>query len=135
MVSRPLETYSPVVRSATVRMILHTATVMKWHIRQMDVKNAFLHGDLNETVYMKQPAGFVDKTKPNHVCLLHKALYGLKQSPRAWFDKFSNYLIEFGFVCSYKDPSLFIYSHGKNVIMLLLYVDDMLITGNTSSVM
>ena len=130
-----LETYSHVVRSATVRMILHTAIVMKWNIKQMDVKNAFLHGDLTETVYMKQPAGFIEKDKPNHVCLLHKALYGLKQSPRAWFDKFSSYIIEFGFVCSYKDPSLFVYSRGKNVIMLLLYVDDMLITGNSSAVM
>ncbi|XP_048614956.1 uncharacterized mitochondrial protein AtMg00810-like, partial [Brassica napus] len=104
-------------------------------IRQIDAKNAFLHGDLNEIVYRKKPAGFMDKANPNHVCLLHKALYGLKQSPRTWFDKFSNYIIEFGFVCSYKDPSLFIYSHGKNVIMLLLYVDDMLITRNNSSVM
>ena len=65
-----LETYSPVVRSATVRTVLHIATVMQWSIRQMDVKNAFLHGDLAETVYMCQPAGFVDKSKPDHVCLL-----------------------------------------------------------------
>lgn len=101
----------------------------------MDVKNAFLHGDLAETVYMRQPAGFVDRNKPDHVCLLHKSLYGLKQSPRAWFDKFSSYLLQFGFVCSIKDPSLFIYSKGKDVIMLLLYVDDMLITGNSSSVL
>ena len=74
----------------------------------------------------------MDKTKPDHVCLLHKSLNGLKQSPHAWFDKFSSFLLEFGFKCSVKDPSLFIYSKGKNVIMLLLYVDDMLITGNAS---
>lgn len=79
-----LETYSPVVRSATVRTVLHTATVMGWDIKQLDVKNAFLHGELTETVYMTQPAGFVDKARPNHVCLLHKAIYGLKQSPRIW---------------------------------------------------
>ena len=78
-----LETYRHVVRSATVRMVLHTAVVMKWDVKQMDVKNAFLHGDLTEVVYMKQPAGFVDKSKPNHVCRLHRALYGLKQSSRA----------------------------------------------------
>ena len=88
-----LETYSPVVRSATVRTVLHIATVMRWNIKQMDAKNAFLHGDLAETVYMRQPAGFVDKSKPDHVCLLHKSVYGLKQSPRAWFDKFSSYLL------------------------------------------
>lgn len=84
---------------------------------------------------MKQPAGFVDKSKPDHVCLLHKPLYGLKQSPRAWFNKFSNFLLEFGFIYSVKDPSLFIYWHGADVIMLLLYVDDMAITGNASTVM
>lgn len=101
----------------------------------MDVANAFLHGDLTETVYMRQPVGFVDKTQPDHVCLLHKSLYGLKQSPRAWFDKFSSFLLEFGFKCSIKDPSLFVFSRGKDVIMLLLYVDDMLITGNKSEAM
>ncbi|KFK30733.1 hypothetical protein AALP_AA6G020200 [Arabis alpina] len=130
-----LETYSPVVRTATVRTVLHTATVMNWEIKQMDVKNAFLHGELSETVYMTQPAGFEDKAHPDHVCQLHKSIYGLKQSPRAWFDKFSTYLLEFGFVCSKKDPSLFVYSKGKDIIMLLLYVDDMLITGNSSRVL
>ena len=130
-----LETYSPVVRTATVRIVLHLATIMKWEVKQMDVKNAFLHGNLAETVYMRQPSGFVDKNKPDHVCLLHKSLYGLKQSPRAWFNKFSDFLIEFGFVSSVKDPSLFIYSHDGNIIMLLLYVDDMAITGNSSAIL
>lgn len=130
-----LETYSLMVRTATVRNVLHAATIMQWDIKQMDVNNAFLHGDLTETVYMQQPAGFVDKAHPDHVCLLHKAIYGLKQAPRAWFDKFSNFLLEFGFVCSKLDPSLFVYSHKQDVIMLLLYVDDMVITGNKSAAM
>ena len=130
-----LETYSPVVRTATVRIVLHIATIMNSNLKQMDVQNAFLHGDLTETVYMTQPAGFVDKDHPDHVWLLHKFLYGLKQSARAWFDKFSLYLLEFGFLCSIKDPSLFIFSQGKDVIMLLLYVDDMVITGNESQTM
>ncbi|KAG7533176.1 Reverse transcriptase RNA-dependent DNA polymerase [Arabidopsis thaliana x Arabidopsis arenosa] len=130
-----LETYSPVVRSATVRAVLHLATVMEWELKQMDVKNAFLHGDLTETVYMKQPAGFIDKDHPNHVCLLHKSLYGLKQSPRAWFDKFSKFLLSFGFICSMSDPSLFICVKNRDVIMLLLYVDDMVITGNSSKLL
>lgn len=108
---------------------------MQWNIKQMDVKNAFLHGDLTETVYMKQSAGFIDKARPDHVCHLHKSLYGLKQSPRAWFDKFSSFLIEFGFVCSILDPSLFVYLRGKDIILLLLYVDDMAITGNDSESM
>ena len=130
-----LETYSPVVRTPTVWLVLHLATIMKWEIKQMNVSNAFLHGDLKETVYMLQPAGFIDKARPTHVCKLNKSLYGLKQSPRAWFDKFSNFLLEFGFVCSTADPSLFIYMKGSDVIMLLLYVDDMAITGNKSTVM
>ena len=127
-----LETYSPVVRTATVRGVLHLATIMQWDIKQMDVQNAFLHGDLNETVYMRQPAGFVDESRPDHVCHLHKSLYGLKQSPRAWFDEFSTYLMEFGFTCSILDPSLFVYAKGKDVILFLLDVDVMLITGNNS---
>lgn len=110
--------------------MLHFAVINKWDIRQLDVKNAFLHGDLNETVYMKQPLGFEDKAHPEYVCLLRKAIYGLKQAPRAWFDKFSSYLLEFGFACNVKDPSLFVYQKEKDVIFLLLYVDDMVLTGN-----
>ncbi|KFK27477.1 hypothetical protein AALP_AA8G388700 [Arabis alpina] len=125
-----LETYSPVVMTTTVRTVLHTATTQKWTIKQLDVKNAFLHGDLTETVYMHQPAGFVDSEYPDHVWKLHKAVYGLKQAPREWFNKFSNYLLEFGFKCCKKDPSLFSYQKDGNIVLLLLYVDDMLLTGN-----
>jgi len=114
-------------------MVLHVATFMGWDVKQMDVKNAFLHGDLTETVYMLQPAGFVNKNKPTHVCHLHKALYGLKQAPHAWFDKFGYYLLEFGFSCSVKDLSLFIYIKGNDLILLLLYVDDMVLTRNSSA--
>ena len=130
-----LETYSPVVRTATVRMVLHFAVTAKWDIRQLDVKNAFLHGDLSETVYMRQPSGFEDEDHPGHVCLLRKAIYGLKQAPRAWFDKFSSYLLEFGFLCNTGYPSLFVYLKGKDVMFLLLYVDDMVITGNNKDLL
>ena len=118
------------VRTATVRMVLHLVVVSHWEVKQLDVKNAFLHGDLHETVYMRQPPGFEDKDHPEYVCKLHKALYGLTQSPRAWFDKLSSYLIEFGFKCSTRDPSLFIYRDNKHVMLLLLYVDDMAVIGN-----
>ena len=101
--------------------------------KQLDVKNAFLHGDLSETVYMRQPPGFEDKEHPEYVCLLHKAIYGLKQAPRAWFDKFSSYLIQFGFICNTWDPSLFVYQKDRDVIFLLLYVDDMVLTGNNQT--
>ena len=125
-----VETYSPVVRTATIRSVLHIATVKGWNIKQLDVENAFLHGDLKETVYMKQPPGLEDHAKPHHLCKLRKAIYGLRQSPRACFDKFSTFFIEFGFKCTHGDPSLFVYLHGDDVIYLLLYVDDMLLTGN-----
>lgn len=125
-----IETYSPVVRTATIRSVLHIATVKGWNIKQLDVESVFLHGDLKETVYMKQPPGFEDKERPDYVCKLRKAIYGLRQSPRAWFDNFSTFLLEFGFKCTHGDPSLFVYLHGDDVIYLLLYVDDMLLTGN-----
>ena len=72
-----IETYSPVVRTATVRMILHLVVIERWDIKQLDVKNAFLHGDLTEKVYMKQPPGFADQKHLEYVCKLHKAIYGL----------------------------------------------------------
>lgn len=123
------------VRSATVRIILHIVTIMQWEVKKMDIKNDFLHVDLIETVFLRQPAGFVDKARPNHVCHLHKSLYGLKESPRAWLDKFSNFFLEFGFICSIPDPSLFVYIKGKYMILLLLYVDDMAKTGSDSEAM
>ncbi|KAH9717593.1 retrovirus-related pol polyprotein from transposon RE2 [Citrus sinensis] len=81
------KTFSPVVKSATVKVILSLAVMNQWQIRQVDVNNAFLNGDLTEEVYMRQLEGFVDPQRPDFVCKLYKALYGLKQAPRAWFDK------------------------------------------------
>ncbi|CAA7040242.1 unnamed protein product [Microthlaspi erraticum] len=125
-----LETYSPVVRTATIRMILDVATAKDWKLKQLDVSSAFLHGELKEPVYMIQPPGFEDPARPHYVCKLTKALYGLKQAPRAWFDTFSNYLIDFGFVCSKSDPSLFTYRKDGRSLVLLLYVDNILLTGS-----
>ncbi|KAL0559459.1 hypothetical protein IC582_004070 [Cucumis melo] len=82
---------------------------------------------------MSQPTAFQDKTCPNHVCLLHKSLYGLKQAPRAWFESFTSYLFTLGFVVSNADPSLFIRSVGSSLTYLLLYVDDIIVTGPDSS--
>ncbi|KAE9588657.1 putative RNA-directed DNA polymerase [Lupinus albus] len=127
------ETFSPVIKPGTIRLIITIALVQKWSIRQLDVKNAFLHGVLAENIYMEQPHGMTDPKYPNHVCKLQKALYGLKQAPRAWFDRFSSYLINYGFFCSLADPSLFILHSDVGSLILLLYVDDILLTGSTAS--
>jgi hypothetical protein len=81
------ETYSPVAKMKTVTVIIIMARTKGWSLHQMDVKNAFLHGDLQEEVYREQPPSYVDQTHPNLVCRLKKALYGLKQTPGAWLDK------------------------------------------------
>lgn len=126
-----IETYSPVVRTSTIRVVLSVATAKDWMITQLDVKNVFLHGELQEEVFMEQPPGFEDPAFPHHVCRLNKALYGLKQAPRAWFNKFTNFLHEFGFTCSSADPSLFTFHHEHQTLVLLLYVDDVLLTRNS----
>lgn len=77
------KTFSPIVRHTTVRIVLTLAATNHWDLRQLNIKNAFFHGELQEDIYMKQPQGFVDVTKPTYVCKLYKFLYGLKQAPRA----------------------------------------------------
>ncbi|WP_286596120.1 reverse transcriptase domain-containing protein [Pseudomonas sp. 165] len=91
------ETFSPVARMATVRAVIAMAAAKGWSLHQMDVKNAFLHGDLEEEVYMMQPPGFESVAHPDFVCRLRKALYGLKQAPRAWSNKIGEYLVTIGF--------------------------------------
>jgi hypothetical protein len=122
------ETFSPVVKPPTVRIILSLAAQNWWSLCQLDVSNAFLHGLLKETVFMAQPLGFVNSTLPSHVCHLHKSLYGLKQVPRAWFERFTSHLLTLGFKAYVADASLFILSHGSVTVYLLLYVDDIIIT-------
>ncbi|CAA7027676.1 unnamed protein product [Microthlaspi erraticum] len=121
------ETFAPVVKMTTVRTVLRLVAANQWEVFQMDVNNAFLHGDLEEEVYMKLPPGF-RHTHPGKVCRLQKSLYGLKQAPRCWFKKLSDALLKFGFVQSYDDYSLFSFSKGIMEIRVLVYVDDLLIT-------
>lgn len=81
------DTFSPVAKPVTIRVLLSLAVQFNWFLNQLDINNAFPHGDLKEDVYMEQLAGFIDASIPHHVCKLRKSLYGLKQAPRAWFDK------------------------------------------------
>jgi hypothetical protein len=130
-----LETFSPVVKPATVRLVLTIAVSRGWFIHQLDVHNAFLNEILLKEVYMEQPPSFAHPTLPSHVCHLHKSIYGLKQAPRAWYTRLSDYFISLGFRASNADPSLFIYSDGHDLIYLLVYVDDLLLTGNNSTLL
>ncbi|XP_033144322.1 uncharacterized protein LOC103859022 isoform X1 [Brassica rapa] len=128
-----IETFSPVVKSTTLRLVLDIAVSNSWPIKQLDVNNAFLQGTLTEEVYMDQPPGFVDADKPDHVCRLHKAVYGLKQAPRAWYIELRTFLLSLGFQNSLSDTSLFTLQNGSHHIYLLVYVDDIVVTGNTVS--
>ncbi|XP_050897641.1 uncharacterized mitochondrial protein AtMg00810-like [Lathyrus oleraceus] len=125
------ETFSPVVKPATTRTMLTIALSKSWPIHQLGVHNAFLHGDLHDTVYMHQPLGFRDLRHPNYVCRLKKSLYGLKQVPRAWYHRFADYVATIGFRHSTSDHSLFIYRQGLNVVYILLYVDDIILVTST----
>ena len=127
------ETFSPVVKPATIRTVLSLSLSKAWPIHQLDVKNAFLHGDLQETVYMHQPVGYRDRVHPDYVCLLRKSLYGLKQAPRAWYKRFADFVLSLGFTNSRMDNSLFIYRKGSEMAYLLLYVDDIILTASSNA--
>ncbi|GJX04158.1 ribonuclease H-like domain-containing protein, partial [Tanacetum coccineum] len=125
------ETFSPIVKPGTIRTVLSLAASRHWP----DVKNAFLHEDLSETVYMHQPPGFRDFTHLDYVCLLQHSLYGLKQAPRAWFQRFASYITRVRFHHSRCDSSLFIFHQGEDTAYLLLYVDDIVLTASSSDLL
>ncbi|KAJ0837837.1 putative RNA-directed DNA polymerase [Helianthus annuus] len=125
------ETFSPVVKMVTVRCLISLAVERNWPLFQLDINNAFLYGSLNEEVYMCLPEGFFSQHETK-VCKLNKSLYGLKQAPRMWNEKLVSVLVEFGFIQSKCDHSLFIKSKNSVFIALLVYVDDIVITGNNS---
>jgi histone deacetylase 1/2 len=103
------DTFSPVIKAATIRLVLSIVVSKGWSLRQLDVQNAFLHGILDEEVYMHRPPGYADKSCPDYVCKLDKALYGLKQAPRAWYSRLCGKLQALGFIPSKSDTSLFYY--------------------------
>jgi histone deacetylase 1/2 len=125
------DTFSAIVKAAAIRLVLSIAMSRNWCLRQLDVTNAFLHGYLEEDVYMRQPLGYEDKAKLNYVCKLDKALYGLKQAPRAWYSRLCGKLQSLGFVPSKADTSLFFCKKGNHVIFRLVYVDDIIVASSS----
>jgi hypothetical protein len=128
-------TFSPIVKPTTVRTVLALTTSHAWPIQQLDVKNAFLHGTLSETVFCNQPTGFANPTKLDLVWRLNKSLYGLKQAPRAWYSQFATYLTSLGFIEAKSDTLLFILCRGPDMVYLLLYVDDIILTVSSSELL
>ena len=125
------ETFAPVARLSSVRTLIAVSASRHWPLFQMDVKNDFLNGELIEEVYMQLPFGFSHPSGFSHkVCCLRRALYGLKQTPRAWFAKFSSTISQHGFLASSYDSALFFRCSDHGITLLLLYVDDMIITSD-----
>jgi hypothetical protein len=112
------DNFSPVVKIATIKIVLSIVVSRGWTLRQLDAKNAFLHGVLEEEVYMKQPPGFEDPRAPHYVYRLDKALYGLKQAPSAWYSRLSSKLCMLGFTPSKADTSLFLFNKSGITIFL-----------------
>ena len=125
------ETYAPVARLEAIRMFLAFAAHSNFKVYQMDVKIAFLNGELEEKVYVDQPSGFEDSEFSDFVYFLFKALYGLKQAPRTWYDTLSEFLLENGFTRGVIDKTLFFKMHKKDMILVQVYVDD-IIFGSTN---
>ncbi|KAK4387925.1 Retrovirus-related Pol polyprotein from transposon RE2 [Sesamum angolense] len=124
------ETFAPVARLDTIRALIAIAANKKWKIYQMDVKSAFLNGYIDEEIYVEQPQGFIAKGSEEKGLRLKKALYGLKQAPRAWYNRIDKYFMDRGFRRSLSEPTLYIKSQGNDTLIVSLYVDDLIYTGN-----
>ncbi|RVW94082.1 Copia protein [Vitis vinifera] len=125
------ETFAPVAKLNTIRILLSLAVNQDWCLQQLDIKNAFLNGDLEEEVYMEIPPGFEESMAKNQVCKLQKSLYGLKQSPRAWFDRFTKAVLKLGYKQGQADHTQFVKkSHAGKLAILIVYVDDIILSGN-----
>ncbi len=120
------ETFAPVARLEAIRLFLAFAAHRNFKVYQMDVKSAFLNGELHEEVYVMQPPGFSDPKYPSHVYKLDKALYGLKQAPRAWYDTLSTFLYSCNYIRGKIDKTLFIKKVKNDIILVQIYVDDII---------
>jgi hypothetical protein len=123
------ETFASVARYTSIRVVISIAAEMGWKIHQMDVKTIFLNGLIEEEVYIEQPLGFEVHGRKSYVCRLKKALYRLKQAPRAWYLRIDAYLQQLGFEKSEADPNLYLIMVLEDPLILLLYVDNLFITG------
>jgi hypothetical protein len=123
------ETFAPVARLESIRLLLGVACILKFKLFQMDVKSAFLNGYLNEEVYVEQPKGFVDPNYPDHVYRLKKALYGLKQAPRAWYERLTKFLVQQGYRKGETDKTLFVREEKGKFMIAQIYVDDIVFGG------
>jgi len=125
------EIFSPIVKMTSIRTVLSIVAAEDLHLEQLDVKTAFLHGDLEEEIYMEQPQGFKVKGKKKLMCRLKKSLYGLKQAPRQWYLKFDSFMAEQGYIrCNSDHCVYFKRLDNDSYIILCLYVDDMLVAGS-----
>ncbi|WJX48053.1 hypothetical protein P8452_34667 [Trifolium repens] len=127
------ETFAPVARLESIRLLLGVACILKFKLYQMDVKSAFLNGYLQEEVYVEQPKGFVDPEHPNYVYKLKKALYGLKQAPRAWYERLTQFLEEQGYRKGGSDKTLFVKQEKGKFIIAQIYVDDIVFGGMSNT--
>ena len=127
------DTFSPVAKMTSVRLFISLAATHNWDLHQLNIKNVFLHDDLQEEVDMEQPPGFVAQREIGKVCHLRKSLYDLKQSPYAWFGKFSQAVEKFGLQKSKSNHSVFYWNSSSCIILLVVYVDDIVITGSDST--
>jgi hypothetical protein len=126
------EVFSPVVRHSSIRVLLAMVALYDLELEQLDVKTAFLHGELEETIYMHQPEGFIVEGKEDHICQLRRSLYGLKQSPRQWYKRFDSFMIGHGYTRSSYDSCVYYRQLvDGSFFYLLLYVDDMLIAAKS----
>jgi hypothetical protein len=124
------DTFSRVAQYTSIRSIIALVASMGWKLHQMDVKTTFLNGEIEEEVYIEQPEGFVIHNEISHVCRLNKSLYGLNKAPRAWYEKMDGFLMSLGFSKSDVDPNIYYHIDGNECLILVLYVDDLFLTGS-----
>lgn len=128
------QTFSPVAKFTTIRVLLALAAINNWSLMQLDINNAFLNGDISEEIYMDLPLGLRTKGE-SLVCKLNKSIYGLRQASRQWFHTFAAALLDYGFAQSRSDYSLFVKGSGSSFVALLVYVDDIVLAGSDPSIL